>query len=169
MFQLRTRRDLVFFLVICTVIFAMGLLFLARPPQPLPDEATAYRAVGGTLQEVTATSAGRRGDWVQFRVANDARTFELNHLGAAEQAASWRPGQTALSFFVLQSEGDPGAAGLPVRAYGMLVDGQSRRTLATDIASANAAVYPWVGLFPLGVGLLGYIVAFLRWRSLPAH
>lgn len=168
MFQLRTRRDLVFFLVICTLIFGMGLLFLARPPQPLPDEATAYRAVGGTLHEITATSAGRRGDWVQFRVANDARTFELNHLGAAEQAASWRPGQTALSFYVLQPEGEPGAE-LPVRAYGMVVDGHARRALATDIASANAAVYPWVGLFPLGVGLLGYIVAFLRWRSLPAH
>lgn len=33
-------------------------------------------------------------------------------------------------------------------------------TLATGIASANAFVYPWVGL-PAD------IVAFFRWRSLP--
>lgn len=103
MFRIRTRGDLIYFLVLCTLVAVMGVLLLVFPPVPLPADPSAYEQRAGALEAVTQRHAGYRSAWVRFRIANDPTIYESRAPGILESASAWVEQRTVLSFFVPRS------------------------------------------------------------------
>jgi hypothetical protein len=168
MFQLRTRGDIVFYLVICTAVFAMGVLMWLFPVPPVPADPAAYREQRGVLGRIVARSGGRQVG-VTFELAGAPQRYELR-TRRPDPTATWQPGRTRLAFHVLASEvGAQGGDDLPPTVYGLAVDGMVLRPLAADIAAARRPASPWGAALAVGVGLLGYAVSWLTWRRLPGR
>lgn len=166
MFRIRTRGDLIYFLVLCTLVAVMGVLLLVFPPVPLPADPSAYEQRAGALEAVTQRHAGYRSAWVRFRIANDPTIYESRAPGILESASAWVEQQTALSFFVPRSPAGSDRRGGPQTVYGLLAGGVQTRTLAADIAYVNAGATRWSAGLALGIGVVGYLAAFFAWRRM---
>jgi hypothetical protein len=164
MFQIRTRGDLIYFLVLCTLVTVMGVLLLAFPPVPLPADPAAYEQRAGALQAITQRHAGYKSAWVRFRIANDATIYESRAPRILESASAWVEQRTAVSFFVPRRPAGSDNRDGPQTVYGLLAEGVQTRTLEADIAFVNAGATRWGAGLALGIGVIGYLVAFFAWR-----
>ena len=161
MFQLRTLGDLVFYLFICTLVAAMGVLLLLLPVEPLPLDEAAYLRRDGVLDAVDIPIYSRGTPWVRFRLVDDPRWYERRANGLLTTAKSWRPGATRMAFHVLASELDRPEP----RAYALRVDDGPAPSLFAEISELNRPSSPWGALLALFVGLSGYVVSYFWWRS----
>lgn len=166
MFRIRTRGDLIYFLVLCTLVAVMGVLLLVFPPVPLPADPAAYEQRAGALEAVTQRHAGYKSAWVRFRIANDPTIYESRAPGILEGASVWVEQQTAMSFFVPHSPAGSDHRDGPQTVYGLLAGGVQARTLAADIAYVNAGATRWGAGLALGIGVVGYLAAFFAWRRM---
>lgn len=71
MFRIETRGDLIYYLVLWTLVTAMGVLLLVFPPVPLPADPAAYEQRAGALESITQRHAVYQSAWVRFRIANE--------------------------------------------------------------------------------------------------
>ncbi|WP_439537446.1 hypothetical protein [Methyloversatilis sp.] len=164
MFRIQTRGDLIYYLVLCTLVTTMGVLFLVFPPVPLPADPAAYEQRAGALEAITQRHAGHKSAWVRFRMATDPTIYESRAPRILESAQTWVERQTALSFFVPRMPAGSDRRDDPQTVYGLVAGGVQTRTLAADIAYVNAGATRWgVGL-ALGIGIVGYLAAFFAWR-----
>lgn len=161
MFQLRTFGDLVFYLVICTLVAAMGALLLLLPVEPLPLDAAAYQRRHGVLDAVDIPIYSRGTPWVRFRLVDDPRWYERRANGLLTTAKSWRPGATRMDFHVLATDLEWPEA----RAYALRVDDGPAPSLLAEISELNRPPSPWGAILALVVGLGGYLVGYFWWRS----
>jgi hypothetical protein len=164
MFRIRTRGDLIYFLVLCTRVAVMGLLLLVFPPVPLPADPPAYEQRAGALESITQRHAGYKSAWVRFRIANDPTIYESRAPGILESASAWVEQRTAVSFFVPRRPAGSDNRDGPQTVYGWLAGGVQTRTLAADIAYVNAGATRWGAGLALGIGVCGYLAAFFAWR-----
>lgn len=165
MFQLRTRGDIVFYLVICTAVFAMGVAMWLFPVPPVPADLAAYREQRGVLGRIVARSGGRQVG-ITFELAGAPLRYELR-TRRPDPSATWQPGRTRLAFHVLAQPADTWAEDdLALTVYGLAVDGVVLRPLQADIDAARRPASPWGAALAVGVGLLGYAVSWLTWRRL---
>jgi len=164
MFQIRTRGDLIYFLVLCTLVTVMGVLLLAFPPVPLPADPAAYEQRAGALQAITQRHAGYKSAWVRFRIANDPTIYESRAPRILESALTWVERQTAVSFFVPRMPAGSDSRDDPQTVYGLVAGGVQTRTLEADIAYGSAGATRWGAGLALGIGVIGYLVAFFAWR-----
>jgi hypothetical protein len=163
-YRLETFGDFVVLVVVSSAVGALGVLLVLFPTERLPERQNAYRLVSGVLREFKDESP-RRGTAVIIAVENEGRRFVSHSPTSRDAARTWEAGRTAVEFFVLRPVTDAtnNAAMLP--AYGLRVEGRQIRTLREDIDFHNAGSSTWPGVMALALGLLGLLVAVVRWRQ----
>lgn len=158
-----TLGEWIFFLVLASMVFAMGVLFFIYPPEPIPEQRSGFVEHSGLLEKVLARESGRRLSLVKFRLINDPTVYESRAPRVHEISTGWRDRQTTLLFYTVPQSEDPGTVNRPRLAYGLVADGLVTRSLEADIQHTNAMVSPWGGVLALGIGALSYLVAGLVW------
>lgn len=164
MFQLRTRADLIFMLILSMLVTAMGVLFLIYPPRPVPTDPAAYDRVAGVLSAVVDRSS-RKHTQVEFQLADDPKVFETRAVPWRGGAERWEPGNTVLRFHVERGGPFKGVAHDAVPTFGLVADGQASRTLLEGIAHVNAGTGPWGGILALCIGGAGLCIVAFKWRE----
>jgi hypothetical protein len=162
MYRLDSRSDWIVYLLMFTLVTAMGIAFLVFPAEPLPTQPEAYAHKAGVLDVVIARSSLRRGAWAQFQLVGDPVVYESRAFHINESAAGWQPQKTALSFHVVRESERSGTRSDPEIAYGLVADGVATGSLAAEIERLNAAS-DRAGMFALAIGLLGFAAALLAW------
>jgi hypothetical protein len=159
----QTPGDWIFFLTLSSLVFTMGVLFFAYPPETLPEQRGEYIEHSGVLDEVLTRESGRRLSLIKFRIQDDARVYESRAPDIHEMSTAWRNHQTALRFYTQRRAPNSGTLHSPQMAYGLMADGLATRSLEADIHHANTRISPWAGVLALGIGSFGYLVAGLVW------
>lgn len=161
-----TRDEWIFFLAVSTAVLVMGLLMLAFPSLPLPEDRQGFERHAGVLDEGLERHVGRRTSSVRFRLVGDPVPYESLAPGVDRLSTGWRAGETRLVFYTVRA-----AAGSPERprtltVYGLAADGQTLRSLEADIEHARALVDAgrWIPALPLGLGLMGWGLGVVAWR-----
>lgn len=163
MYRLQTTGDLMFFLVLCTAIFALGVAMLVSPLPPLPVDSAAYDRVSGTLASFEQRRS-RRDHRLEFTLQSDPRRFESRFVLFDSVATVWQSGVTPVSFYVLRPPADAGVPKLPVEVFALADDRRVHGRLQTEVAHTNQRVAPWAPVLPLAIGGLGFVVAGVAWR-----
>lgn len=162
---IRTRGELVFVLVLCSLFNAMGVLFVLKPSPRLPLDPAAYLHHSGRFDQVVSGAVGRSPRLV-FRLAGDRQAYETNRPDIVASYRDWRRGSTELSFWTLaDAPGNDPERARP--ALGLSVDGQTKATLDDDIRRHNAIVDSPSAGFAFGIGIGGTLLAGWLWRRRP--
>lgn len=167
MYRVRTLSDHIVLFVGSALVAAMGVLFFVLPPRLLPTDPAAYDAVSGRLVKL-ADRSGRKASRVVFMLRGDTRVFETRSVRWRGGADAWVEGETSLRFHIESQGPASGTDHDPVTVYGLVADRRAGRSLAEDIAYANATAGPWAGVLALSLGVAGMAVAVLVWRKRPA-
>lgn len=171
MYLPQNRADLLFHWVVHALVALLGALMLAFPAPRVPTNLAAYVAVEGTLASLHDRS-GRRHHLIEFQLQGDPRVFQIRRIPFQDAARDWAVGHSRLGFRVLPGASDArGAASsvavpgtVPTPIFGLSVDGRAVRSPEEDVSEANHMASPFMGLFALGLGVLGLLVSGWRWR-----
>jgi hypothetical protein len=166
-YQIQSRADILFFVIVSSLIAAMGALLLAFPMRALPTDVSAYDAASGVLATVKDRS-GHKSSRIEFSLQGDARLFESQRVTFRGVADRWHQGSSNVSFFFERRAAEASPAQHPIPVLGLVVDGHKWHGLDEDITFFNAQTGAFGGILALSIGCLGFIVAAVAWRRTAA-